>query len=71
MKAQTELSSSVHVPLSSQVEPGAECSRFVLNVGLGLSALIGIWGLSCLIYGLTINGPLTLIRQFWCAVTGT
>jgi len=52
-------------------DTGYEASKFVLNVGMGIAALIGIWGLSCLIGGLATNGFGGLVRGFWTAVTGS
>lgn len=53
-----------------EADAGYEVSRFALNVGLVLSALIGIWGLSCLIFGLATSGVGGLLRGFWTAITG-
>ena len=47
-----------------------ETSRFALNAGMGLAALIGIWGLACLFGGLWNNGIGGLLSGFWSAVTG-
>jgi len=54
-----------------QIDGEYEVSRFALNVGMGMAALIGIWGLTCLVGGLTTNGIGGLLRGFWIAVTGS
>ena len=54
-----------------RIDAGYEASRFALNAGMGMAALIGIWGLACLIGGLATNGFGGLLRGFWMAVTGS
>ena len=55
----------------TRIDMGYETSRFVLNVGIWTAALIGTWGLACLIGGLVTNGPAGLLRGFIIAVTGS
>jgi len=54
-----------------QVDIEYEVSRLSLNSIMAMAVLIGIWGLTCLIGGLTTNGIGGLLRGFWIAVTGS
>jgi len=54
----------------TKVDAGYEASRFALNVGMGIAALIGVWGAACLIGGLATNGLGGLLRGFLTAITG-
>ena len=49
---------------------GYEVSRFGLNVGMGMAALIGLWGLACLIGGLATYGVSGMLRGYLAAITG-
>lgn len=64
MKSQTKTRTE------TKTDVGYEASRFALNAGMGLAALIGLWGLACLIGGLATNGMGGLLKGFWIAVTG-
>lgn len=65
MKAHTKTQTKV------KLDAGFEASRFALNAGMGMAALIGIWGLACLIGGLATSGFGGLLKGFWTAVTGS
>lgn len=52
------------------IDVKTEASRFALNGGMRIAALIGIWSLACLIGGLWNNGIVGLLSGFWTAVTG-
>ena len=47
-----------------------EASRFGLSVGMGMAALVGLWGAACLIGGLATNGIGGLLRGYLTAITG-
>jgi len=47
-----------------------EVMGFSLKVGAVLSALVGIWGLTCLLAGLINAGPLGMLKGYITAVTG-
>lgn len=64
------MGSTTKTQTKTRTDAGNEASRFALNVGMGMAALIGLWGLACLIGGLTTNGAGGLLRGFWTAVTG-
>ncbi len=51
-------------------EVNYEISRFALNVGIVMAALIGIWGAACLISGLTANGVGGTVTAYLGAVLG-
>lgn len=47
-----------------------EVMGFSLKVGVVLSALVGIWGLTCLLAGLINAGPLGMFKGYLTAITG-
>ena len=47
-----------------------EVSKFSLRVGIALAALIGIWGVSCLVGALASNGFGGTLKGFLSAITG-
>jgi hypothetical protein len=48
-----------------------EISRFVLGIGAVMAALVGIWGVICLVGGLTAeDGVYEMIRGYIASVTG-
>jgi len=47
-----------------------EVMSFSLKVGAVLSALVGIWGLTCLLAGLINAGPLGMLKGYITAITG-
>ena len=65
------MSANTRTQTDARIDAGYEASRFALNAGIGMAALIGIWGVACLIGGLATNGFGGLLRGFWMAVTGS
>ncbi len=65
------MSAKTKTRTETKTDVGYEASRFALNAGMGMAALIGLWGLACLIGGLATNGFGGLLRGFWIAVTGS
>jgi len=61
---------ATHVRNEDQIDVGYEASKFALNVGIGMAALIGIWGMACLIGGLVTNGVGGMLAGYVSAVTG-
>lgn len=53
-----------------QVDTSDEVMRFTLKVGTVLSALIGIWAVSCLVGALISAGPLQVVKGYITAITG-
>jgi len=51
-------------------DAGYEASKFGLKVAMGMAALVGIWGLACLIGGLATNGVGGMLRGYLTAITG-
>ena len=47
-----------------------ETSKFALNVGIVMAALVGLWGVACLIGGLMSGGLGGLINGYVSAITG-
>ena len=54
----------------TQVDAAYETSKFALGVGLTMAALVGIWGAASLISALASNGPVSLVKGLFTAVTG-
>lgn len=52
------------------VDVTEEVMSFSLKVGAVLSALVGIWGVTCLLAGLINAGPLGMLKGYLSAVTG-
>ena len=53
-----------------QVDVTDEVMGFAYKLGTVLSALIGIWAVSCLMAGAISVGPLQLVRGYITAITG-
>ena len=52
------------------VDVTEEVMSFSFKVGAVLSALVGIWGVTCLLAGLINAGPLAMLKGYISAVTG-
>jgi len=55
----------------SQINVIHETSTFALGVGIVAAALVGIWGLMCLVSALSSNGPVNLVKSLISAITGS
>ncbi len=55
---------------NTTVDVTEEVMSFSLKVGAVLSALVGIWGVTCLLSGLINAGPLGMLKGYISAVTG-
>lgn len=55
---------------NTTVDVTEEVMSFSLKVGAVLSALVGIWGVTCLLAGLINAGPLGMLKGYLSAVTG-
>jgi hypothetical protein len=53
-----------------QIHLADEVMSFSLRAGSVLCALIGIWGVTCLVAALTSVGPLKMVRGYITAITG-
>lgn len=53
-----------------QLDIADEVMSFTLKVGTALSALIGVWAVSCLVSALINVGPLQMIKGYVTALTG-
>jgi hypothetical protein len=54
----------------TKTDVGLEASKFGLRVGMGMAALIGLWGVACLIGGLASYGVGGMLRGYLTAITG-
>ncbi len=55
---------------NTTVDVTEEVMGFSLKVGAVLSALVGVWGLTCLLAGLINAGPLGMLKGYITAITG-
>lgn len=53
-----------------EVDLANEVMSFTLKAGIAICALIGIWGISCIVSGMVSNGPLAMLRGYITAITG-
>ena len=53
-----------------QVDVTDEVMGFAFKLGSVLSAMIGVWAVSCLVAGLISVGPLQLVKGYITAITG-
>ncbi len=65
------MSANTKTQTGEKIDAGYEASRFALNAGMGMAAMIGLWGLACLIGGLATNGLGGLVSGFLTAITGS
>lgn len=65
------MNANTRTQTETRIDMGYETSRFALNTGMGMAALIGLWGLACLIGGLATSGAGGMLRGFITAVTGS
>jgi len=49
---------------------GTESSSFALSVGIVLAAMIGLWGMACLISAFMNVGPLNMVKGYFTALFG-
>jgi len=47
-----------------------EVMSFTLKAGSILCALIGVWGISCIVSAMTNAGPLNMVKGYITAITG-
>ncbi len=52
------------------VDINSELLNFSLRCGTVLSALIGVWAVSCLVSGLSSVGSINLVKGYLAAITG-
>ncbi len=69
-QAKTRMETRVDVGRKIETGVGLETSKYTVRVIGALSALIGIWGLACLIGGLASSGFGGLLQGYVTAVTG-
>ncbi len=53
-----------------QFDISDEVMGFTLKLGTVLSAMIGVWAVSCLVAGLISVGPLQMVKGYITAITG-
>jgi len=55
---------------TSGVDAGREVSRFALHAGMVMAALIGVWGVACLVSGFMCHGGCCLGKGLARAILG-
>ncbi len=55
---------------NTQVNTEIEESTTSLKIGMGLAAIVGLWGVACLIGGLFAAGLVGTVTGFIAAITG-
>lgn len=70
MKAGTHTGHQMNTT-AGQEERNSDLCEFATNIGLALSAVAGLWGLSCLLFGLKECGVLGLLKSLFTAITGS
>ncbi len=66
----TNTNTKVNELVRDHVDVGTETSKATLGIGIGLAALIGIWGAACLIGGIAAAGLTGTIAGYVKAVSG-
>lgn len=64
MKSPIITKEKLHVDIADEI------MNFMLKIVTVLSAVIGIWGVTCLVAGLVSVGPLQMVRGYITAITG-
>ena len=64
------MAANTNTRTETKIDVGYETSRFGLSVGIGLTALIGLWGVACLMGGLATNGVGGMLKGYLTALTG-
>ncbi len=53
-----------------QVDLADEVMSFTMKAGVAICALIGIWGISCIVSAMVSAGPMAMLRGYITAITG-
>ena len=53
-----------------QVNLADEVMSFTIKAGIATCALIGIWGISCIVSAMVSAGPMAMLRGYITAITG-
>ena len=64
------MAANTNTRIETKTDVGYETSRFGLGVGMAMAALIGLWGVACLIGGLASNGVGGMLKGYLTALTG-
>ncbi len=56
--------------IRTKVEAGYETSKFALGAGMVMAALLGVWGVACLVSALVSVGPMNVVKGFFTALIG-
>jgi len=55
--------------VNNEISVGEEASKFALKVGVVMAALIGVWGVACLVGGLVSVGSVSaLVKSYFVAL---
>lgn len=64
------MTTKTQITSQSQTDVGYETSRFALGVGIFMAALVGLWGMACLIGALVSTGPINVVKNYFLAMIG-
>jgi len=64
MKSPTIIKEDINIDINDEI------MGFSFKVGMGLAALVGVWGLACLVSGLVNAGVGGMLKGYITAITG-
>lgn len=68
MDANAKVKEQEHI--KDNIDLKEETSRTALGIGIAMAALVGLWGVACLIGGLASSGLGGVIRGYFTAIFG-
>jgi hypothetical protein len=69
-KENTMKTTNINTTHETEINASYETSKFALTVGISMAAVIGLWGLACMVGGLVDGGLVGLLKGFITAITG-
>lgn len=64
------MAANTQTTVRTQEDAGYETSKFALGVGIVTAALVGLWGLACLLSALVNTGAISLLKSYFTALLG-
>lgn len=64
------MTADTQTTIRTQEDAGYETSKFALGVGIVTAALVGLWGMACLVSALANTGPISLLKNYFIALLG-
>jgi len=66
----TDMQTTQHDIIKDDIDAGEETSKTALIIGIIMAAMVGIWGMACLIGGLSGTGMGGLMMGYITAIFG-